>query len=98
MIHVDVNKVDVDDAKLDDHGQHLLLQLSGPAPIPGEVDQLGRQQVKLSQFSPMSTSQTVQWTVSIPLPVFSNVVQYMYRSLYHSLREVLILITSPGMD
>ena len=57
-------KDDVDDAKLDDHGQHLLLQLSGPAPLPGEVDQLGRQQVKLSN----------------PLPVVSNVVQYMSRS------------------
>ena len=44
---VDDNDDDGDNAKLADDGQHLLLQLSGPPPLPGEADQLGRQQVKL---------------------------------------------------
>ena len=86
-------------AKLDDHGQHLLLQLSGPAPLPGEVDQLGRQQVKLSQFSTMSTMWTVSTistseTVSNLFPVFSSVVQFIdfFVPFFHHYQ--LILITS----
>ena len=75
---VGVSKVDVNDAKLDDHGQHLLLQLGRPAPVPGEVDQLGRQQVKVSQFSPMSTSETVQPPPSFLqcCPIYVEIQQY----------------------